>query len=894
MKKSLTTVLLFGAIVWSAMAQILVVDSLQIKLQHEKSDTSRVMLYNQIARLMANTARLTSVSDRVKHYTTALQYADSGLLLASNTFFRRGEAELSRTCGAMYYYLNEYDTALSYYDTALEISSELNDEYGKAATIYNIAIIYQSQGKRVQALKNYLIAASQMEKLGKKSQLQMINSNISNVYKEIEEFDLSIDHARKSISVALELNDSLNAASLYDIIASSYLFVHDTIKGIEAYEKSIELYRLKKEARSEARVLHNYAVAVKSLPLIKRKRLLNRSRKLMEQYDPEHENLAYVYMELSTMCGHDSTEYFQDKALKQALLSGQDPTISVIYIKLGDTVLANGQFGKAETYYLAAREANKQVGSANIDRSVYAGLAKVYQQQGDYKKAFEVEQQAIRMQDSIAADENRKRLEVLRMQYELKEQLERQEVEWKAQVDQQQQIFERRRKVITYTLIVMGLLSALLVKIIFNRRRTKHNNITLREQHEEILQIQEELRQSNDELNMYKEYLEEMVHKQVVEQEDKNRQLRNISNNLPGGFIYRKVVEANGREYLSYVSNTVEQLVGVPAEQLIKTTGDLFSFTGDDAFIKENKVKEEECNRTMQPFTFEFCFVKNGKSIWLYNHSLSHPGESGSTVWDGFVIDITRQKEEEKSLKAAKEKAEEADRLKSVFLSNMSHEIRTPMNAILGFIGFVEREDLPVDKRHEYIKIIQDSVNQLLQLIGNIIDISKLEVQQIVIYPTQFPLNKLMDEIERAWSENIHDEKMLQIICDDSHFIEPDIIFNDRERINQVLCNLINNAIKYTDKGFIRFGYEQADDPSELLFFVEDTGIGIPQYQRNIIFEHFRQGVHTELKPKYGGTGLGLSISKGLVERMGGRIWVESTEGLGSTFYFTIKKKIEE
>jgi signal transduction histidine kinase len=161
-----------------------------------------------------------------------------------------------------------------------------------------------------------------------------------------------------------------------------------------------------------------------------------------------------------------------------------------------------------------------------------------------------------------------------------------------------------------------------------------------------------------------------------------------------------------------------------------------------------------------------------------------------------------------------------------------------------------------------------------------------------MVFPAPFALNTLMDEIRQYWETNISLRKPLNIIYDDSRFVQPDILFNDGERLRQVLGNLIENAIKYTDKGFIRFGYEPADDPSELLFFVEDTGAGIPENQYDIIFEYFRQGNDTDLKTHRSGTGLGLSISKGLVEQMGGRIRIESVKDQGSTFYFTIKKEM--
>jgi signal transduction histidine kinase len=150
-----------------------------------------------------------------------------------------------------------------------------------------------------------------------------------------------------------------------------------------------------------------------------------------------------------------------------------------------------------------------------------------------------------------------------------------------------------------------------------------------------------------------------------------------------------------------------------------------------------------------------------------------------------------------------------------------------------------------------------------------------------------------MEKTKQRWEGQIAQKEAVTFFLDDSQAIHPALLYNDDNRISQVLDNLIDNALKYTDKGYIRFGYEPTDDPSELLFFVEDTGAGIPKEQHGIIFVCFRQSIDTELKLR-GGTGLGLSVSKGMVEQMGGRIWVESEEGQGSTFFFTVKKQLSD
>ena len=844
---------------------------------------------------MGNTAMQTAVSGRLERYTTSLQYADSGLALAQKISFRRGEAESYRTVGAMYYFLNDLGKSVAYYEKSLEICEEINDHYGKAALMYNLALIYMQQEKYVQTLRYYLGVIPYWERMGLKYQLRLTDQEIAAVYNRVGEYGLSIEFAKKAMSIANELNDTSTVALLYEIIAQNYSLKGDTLSAIDAYEKSIGLARLIHNIRIEARVLYDYASTVKSLPMDKRRQLLSSSRSYYEQYDPEHSDLAYIYQEISAICEligkHDSAWYYMDKAIKQALLSKNKPTLSEIHYDAAQLSLENKKIEQAETYFQAALQFNEQVESAIVEQNIYNGLAELYSRKGDIRKAYEIKRKAIQIRDSIAADENRNRMELLRMRYEIEEQQKFQEAIWKEQAEKQQHTLELHRLETLLIIAAIGFLSVFLVIIFRSRRRTRYTNRKLQEQQEEILQIQKELRLSNEELNKYKEYLEYTVRLKTVEQAEKDQQIRNISDNLPG-FIFRKKTKPDGHTFVSYVSNRVEQLIGIPANEVIAKKENLILLMVNEATANELKEKEKESIRTMTPFAFEYHLVKNHPPVWLLYYSLPHMEENGDIVWDGFVIDITELKEVQISLEKAKEQAEESERLKSDFLSNMSHEVRTPMNAILGFIEFIERENLPVERRNKFICIVQDNIDQLMSLIKNIIDISKLEIGRLAIYPTQFGLNALMEDIWNYWEKYINRRKPLNIILDDSRFIYPDTMFNDSDRIRQVFGNLIENATKFTDKGFIRFGYEPSDNFSDLLFFVEDTGVGIPKEQHNVIFEYFRQGNDTNLNTYRSGTGLGLSITKGLVEQMGGRIWIESVEEQGSTFYFTIKREI--
>jgi signal transduction histidine kinase len=251
------------------------------------------------------------------------------------------------------------------------------------------------------------------------------------------------------------------------------------------------------------------------------------------------------------------------------------------------------------------------------------------------------------------------------------------------------------------------------------------------------------------------------------------------------------------------------------------------------------------------------------------------------------MYDITARKLAEFELIHAKEKAEESDKLKSSFLGNLSHEIRTPLNGIATLLSILTHDSELPDSIREYIEIINKNSEQLLRLINDIIDMAKIDAKQMSIHSELLCISDLMDEIHIVFENTLQTSGKghIGLECIKDISAGKCMVHADPERLKQVLYNLLDNAVKFTEQGFIRFGYFLSADVLE--FFVEDTGIGISENQVQNIFQWFRQA-ELENNRRYGGTGLGLTISRSLVQLMGGNMRVESAEGSGSSFFFTI------
>lgn len=338
------------------------------------------------------------------------------------------------------------------------------------------------------------------------------------------------------------------------------------------------------------------------------------------------------------------------------------------------------------------------------------------------------------------------------------------------------------------------------------------------------------------------------------------------------------------------INKAFTNFLGFPKEEVIGK--DIFEIYQDKDLAEINALKDKELYIMGGKQVYETKIpTKNGEKIDVIFHKnlfYESNGEVAGII--GAIIDISKIKETESKLIAAKQKAEESDKLKSLFLANVSHEIRTPMNGILGFSQLLKDTKLKQSDIREYIDIIEKSGNRMLNIINDIIDISKIEANQMQVNLVECDINEQMRFIYSFFRPEI-EKKGLELNVHYGLSNDNSVIITDKDKIYASLLNLIKNAIKFTEKGEIAFGYAKKGDFLE--FYVKDTGNGILPDKLGIIFDRFVQA-DTRLSKPYEGAGLGLSITKGYVEMLGGHIWVESELGVGSTFFFSIPFKVAE
>lgn len=417
------------------------------------------------------------------------------------------------------------------------------------------------------------------------------------------------------------------------------------------------------------------------------------------------------------------------------------------------------------------------------------------------------------------------------------------------------------------------------------REEKRKNKLPVESEYEiKIIRTNQEIRYLQvfrSEILWNREQKIQIIYLDITERKLAEKELRKLSQAIEQNPVSVFITNSDG--IIEYINPRFTEITGFEASEAIGKS---------PVILKSGKMGNEFYSNMWKTITTGNIWNgeiinknKAGKLYWT-NKSISPIHDNQGQITNFVAIDeeITEKKFIEAELIKAKEKAEESDRLKSAFLANISHEIRTPMNGILGFAELLKSPDLSPENQQEFIEVIEKSGQRMLNIIHDLIDISKIEAGETTLRIRNTNINKMLKEIHLFFMPEVNQKNIhLDYHCDLTE--EESMIETDSVKINQTLVNLIKNAVKFTKEGSITFGYISKESTFD--FYVSDTGPGIPPEQKDLIFERFMQGTMS-LKRNYEGAGLGLAISKAYVELLGGSIRVESEIGKGSTFWIEL------
>lgn len=357
---------------------------------------------------------------------------------------------------------------------------------------------------------------------------------------------------------------------------------------------------------------------------------------------------------------------------------------------------------------------------------------------------------------------------------------------------------------------------------------------------------------------------------------------------VPYQLIFGKEI---GEGYFQNVGEGIKYLLGINPKELTEQyfqqmIQEIFPLTEGIPADKEewrHQIKEGKISRYKAEILVK---TSDGSKKWIKDTSIAiFDNKTGKVIGlSGIMFDISKQRNILRQLKTARERATESDRLKTAFLNNLSHEIRTPLNAIVGFTTLLGEPGSENKNKMDFMEIITHSSDHLLEIVDDIVEISKIETKIVRLICKETNLNEMVQRVYNRFRDAAA-EKNIELKYEDLMKDEQVIIVIDGYKLFQSLTNLVGNAVKFTKEGSVEFGFHVKDE--KIQFFVCDTGIGIGKEHKPHIFNPFYQAESSSTQ-RYDGTGLGLSIAKAYIELLGGQIWFSSEAGIGSIFCFSI------
>jgi PAS domain S-box-containing protein len=770
--------------------------------------------------------------------------------------FPQERLSLLKYLGDLSVQLDNDSLALLYYRQALILAQTKRKQESVVELNMLVGDVLFNNCKNDSSQQYYFHALSVAQKLGDNNSVAEIMMRLGNTYSINGSYDVALDYFLESLSIFEKDNNTLGIARTYKNIGWLYCNLGDYDQSLSFLEKAHSIYAKIHSPLNYAELL--YRLGVVNDKLKEYDLALSFFDRAGTIFDSLHDVRKAAYVERSkgriffrkgdiqtaiSFAEHSLSEFTKYNYLWGIIETCND--LGVYYSK-------QHKYENAFSYLIKAYSFAKKIHSNELLKDSYQHLSELFVGKQDHKRALYYYKLYQNVNDSLNNLEKTKRMALLQSNYESGQ--KDKELRLKSEIIDRNNNLIRRQQFSIYAFGFATAIILLLALLLFREYRRMDKK-------------SKQIERINFELDA-----------RVRERTSALRLTQYSIDHATDSILW-----INSEGGLLYVNHAVSVNLDFTKEELMrKTIMDIIP-----GFSYEDWKEHWEVARKEGSLAVETQFMRKTLSKYPVELIISYIIHDDIEYAFAYVHDISDRKVKEENLRKEKERAEEADKLKSAFLANMSHEIRTPMNAIIGFSDMLVQEEFDEKERKEFVDIIKNSGETLLKLIDDIIDISLIEAGQLKTKVDSISLNNCITEIYRLFQGQMERQgctgielRLANANFDDRIYIKADLI-----RFRQVLTNLIGNALKFTHAGFIEIGYEVTDS-KHVKVFVRDTGIGIPKEKLGKVFERF-QKLDDENRI-YSGTGLGLTISKRLVEQMGGVLALESEVGIGSVFHFTI------
>lgn len=792
--------------------------------------------YEQIKEWPDNNEKIDTLFNIAKYYwyhdpAKSLEIAQYALQITQNNKETFKEADALNIIGGAYYFQENIDSATYYYNKSLELSKISGYSAGISKVTNNLGLIHDFLGN----------------------------------------YDLAIEFYYQSLEIEQDINNSVGIATAYLNIGSIYYYLQNFDKALEFMTNSLRLYQDEKNEDGILRCFTNIGSTYSEIGIYENAltysfKALELSQKINNP-DLEAANLNNIGKVYFNQNNYTKAIEYYNKALKieeeYEDLWSQANTLR----NIGGIYLQKAEYNKALQFFNRAYDIANEMDAKSLLKELNFDFYTIYNIRGDHKTALQYLLSHSDLKDSIMGESSR--TEIARIESSFKLKYKDQQLELARSENEVKNLTIKTQKSIIYAVAALGLMILTLVFFFSNKARTNRREKNI-------------LEKSNALISEQKELLEQSI-AHLTEGEEKYKAL---TSSVQDGLVIVK------DRKLIFVNDVLCNLLGYNSQS------ELLSLKAKDILSAQNLqqvIKNHDDRIAGKEVPPEYEIKMNTKSGHVIDVSMrvkliQYKGEPAII---GTLKDISKSKNYEKKLILAKEKAEKATLSKTMFLAGMSHEIRNQMNSIIGITDVLSETRLEKEQK-DYVKIIKDSGDTLLDIINEILDLSKIEAGQVTLDDQKFSLSSILQQVTSLYELQARDRKLYLNTKIDKDL--PEFLCGDVTRLLQILANLVGNALKFTDEGgiTIHVACEEILKQQVLLKFkVIDSGIGISKDSQEKLFKPFSQ-THAAVERKVGGTGLGLVICKHLARLMEGEIGVESSPESGSTFWFTAKLNIPE